>query len=129
MIYFQVMTLKVELESRLHDHLESLSLENKQRDRCFINRLPVDILADILSYTITFDFLPRQRQEDLSLICKKWNETMQIGSLWKYLVIDERTNAKSLTYALERCPDSPLHVYFSGTQNLLRFSLKSVSEA
>lgn len=81
-------------------------------EKSHINKLPLETLSDILTYTVTFFTRPRQCPTDLALVCKKWHEVSELHKeLWSYIFVEEDTPIGKVKLQLRRSGDSPLSIY------------------
>ena len=86
-------------------------------EECYINRLPVELLAAILEeHSVQEEWAPLIASQ----VCRRWRETTQLWPrVWSYITV-RSINERLITFTnrvktfLERSRDSPLHIeYFS----------------
>lgn len=78
---------------------------------CYINRIPVDRIADILSYTVACERENRQVPTSLALVCREWlHITKHFKSLWSYIYLDSKCTDEQVPLYLGRSGDTPLTI-------------------
>ena len=86
--------------------------ENTSIGECYINRLPVELLAAILEeHSVQEPWAPFVDSQ----VCRRWHETTQIWpKVWSYITVhsinEPQISLNRVKTVLERSRDSPLHV-------------------
>jgi hypothetical protein len=80
---------------------------------CFINNLPIEILAKIFLYTVQLYLRskPKQKRGNLASVCKKWREvTDTFGELWSHIYLGHSTTPDILKSHLIRSAGLPIFI-------------------